>query len=168
MAGLSDGYIYFIESEAAQQNWLHDPDTIVIGNFTEGTHYCKLEFPQSWKKMFNTGMTIIPSGGGTSFQNRPNTRFYSLLSRGIETSRSNGDIVEGFFTIARHTASSIATYKHYYVIVRYTSSDYVLFTDHTGTRREYCKGAVLDGDVSWNEANPQTVILRANFQSIWG
>lgn len=168
MASLSDGYIYFIESEAAQQNWLHDPDNIVIGNFTEGTHYCKLRFPQKWRKAFDTGMTITPSGGGVSYQLRPNRRFYGLLAQGITTSRANGDVVEGFFTINRHTASSATTYKTYYLIIRFGASDYVNFTDEDGNRREYCKGAVVNGDVSWSETDPANVIVRLNFESIWG
>lgn len=168
MAGLSDGYIYFIEAEAAQQNWLHDPDTIVIGNFTEGTHYCKLEIPQKWIKAWSTGMVITPSGGGRSFQLRPNRRFFAIMSQGIKTSIANGDLVEGFFTIDRHTAASASTYKNYYLIIRRGSSDYVKFTDHDSNRREYCKGAVTDGDMTWNENDPQNVIIRVNFQSIWG
>ena len=168
MAGLVDGYIYFIESEAAQQNWLHDPDNIVIGNFTEGTHYCKLEFPQKWVKAFATGMTITPSGGGVSFQLRPNRRYYRALTQGIVTSRANADLVEQFFTIDRHTAASISTYRHYYLIIRFGASDYVKFTDADNNRREYCKGAVTDGEVIWNESDPKNALVRLNFESIWG
>ena len=168
MVALSDGYIYFIESEAAQQNWLHDPDTIVIGNFTEGTHYCKYAFPQKWVKAFATGMVITPSGGGVSFQLRPNRRYYNALAQGILTSRANADLVEKFFMDDRHTAASIASYKTYYLIIRFGASDYVNFTDHDNNRREYCKGAVTSGENIWNENDPANVLVRLNFESIWG
>ena len=170
---LSDGYIYFIESDGGDNDdWIGDhagdPDALDLTNYTEGTEYCKLEFPKRWKKIFNTGMNIYPSGGGVSFQLRPNRRFYQLLSQGIETSRANGDLVEGFFTINRHTASSATTYKDYYVIVRFGASDYVKFTDADGNRKEYCKGAVTGGDVTWTENNPANVIISLSFDSIWG
>ena len=167
---LSDQKIYFLESE--DDDWITDhagdPDAIDLDGFSgEGVDWCKLEMPKMWKKSFGTGMVIVDSGGGYSFQERDNKRFYALLAEGILTSRANGDLVEQFFTNNRHTAAAEATYIQYYMIVRFAASDYVNFTDHVGNRKEYCKGSVLTGDLVWNHLTPQAFLVRLNFRSVW-
>ncbi len=167
---LNDGYIFFIESDAVDnQNWVTvgDPDLINLVNFTEGEDYCKLKLPKEFRKWFTTGMEIVDSGGGNSYQLRWNRRAYKLLSTGIETSRANADLVEGFFMRDRHTSPSPTIYKDYYLIFRFAASDYVNFTDDGGTRREYCRGGVENGEEMWVYDNPKNYILKLNFRSIW-
>lgn len=166
---LEDGHIYFLESDAGNnQNWIAGgATTIDLTNFTEGTEYCKLEMPQRWVKSFNTGMEIINSGAGNSFQLRYARRFYNLLSNGIKTSLTNGDLVEKFFTIDAHTESSSATYKDYYIVIRFSATSFVNFTDQAGSRKDFCKGAVISGSMTWDESSATTVAMRLNFNSIW-
>ena len=166
---LEDGMIYFLESEAGtNQDWIAGgATTIDLTTFTEGTEYCKLPMPRRWVKNFDTGMDIIDSGGGNSFQLRYARRFYNILAEGIETSRANGDLVEKFFTIDAHTEASVSTYNDYYMVIRFTATSFVEFTDQTGARKDFCKGAVKNGSITWVEVNPINVIMRLNFKSIW-
>ena len=172
MAALTEGYIYFIESEAAQQNWLTNPHAIVIGNFTEGTHYCKIELPQQHQKSFVTGIFITDSGAGTSYDYRSNRYSYTLQGRGLVTSKANAALVDKFVMNARHTASATASYFEYYMIIKYATADadtsYEMFTDNAGTQRRYCKGAILNGNFTWNQINPLNMQVVLNFKSKWG
>ena len=172
MTGLTDGYIYFVESESTGgDDWITDhagdPDSLDLDLMTEGTEFCKLQIPERFSKSFVTGMIIVDSGGGNSYQERYERRSYATVTEGIETSRANADLVEQFFTIPRHTASSSTTYKEYYLIIRFGSSNYVNFTDNDGNRKEYCRGAVLSGSVSWFKTRPQVALVKVNFKSIW-
>ena len=168
---LTDGYIYFVESNSDNDDWITDhagdPDSLDLTNYTEGTEYCKLKMPERFVKSFVTGMIIVDSGGGNSYQERYERRSYSILSEGIETSIYNADLVEKFFTIPRHTAASNDTYKEYYLIIRFGASNYVNFTDNDGNRKEYCRGAVLSGSVTWSEAKPSAALVKLTFKSIW-
>jgi hypothetical protein len=168
---LSDGTIYFLESKAAtNQDWVTAGGATFVDltNFTEGTEYCKLSLPSYFKKGWGTGMEIINSGGGNSFQLRYNRRNYFLDFRGFETSVANADKVEQFFMHDNHTASSSSTYVDYYCIIRFTSTIFVNFTDQGGTRRDYCKGASSPGGFSeWNQDTPSIMALSFAFKSLW-
>lgn len=173
MAGLTEGYIYLIESEAADnQNWLTNPHNIVIGNFTEGTDFCKIEIPQQHQKRFTTGITIIDSGAGTSYDDRSNRYSYSLDGQGLLTSKTNAALVDKFIMNSRHVSSSPSTYKYYYMVIKYDTADadasYEMFMDDTGTQRRYCKGAVLSGMYRWVETDPLKNEVMVKFKSCWG
>jgi len=172
MAALTEGYIYFIESEALQQNWLTNPHAIVIGNFTEGTHYCKIEIPTQNKTNGITGIFITDSGAGTSYDYRSNRYSYSNQGQGLITSRANLWLVDQFIMNARHTASADASYYEYYMIVKLDTADanasYEPFTDNTGTQRRYCKGAILNWYRIWNKSDPLNYTLFINWKSKWG
>ena len=172
MAALTEGYVYFIESEAAQQNWLTDPHDIVIGNFTEGTHYCKIELPKQWMRPFTTGIFITDSGSGTSYDFRSERYSYQFKPIGLVTSITNANYVDKFFMNTRHTASSSTSYYEYYMVVKLATADadtsYIMFTDNNGTQRRYCKGAALGGVMTWNHQNPQVYTVSINFKSKWG
>ena len=172
MAGLTEGYIYFIESEVAQQNWLTNPHAIVIGNFTEGTHYCKIELPQQHQKSFTTGVNIIDSGAGTSYDDRTNRYSYAQNAQGLLTTKANAALVDKFIMNSRHVSSADAAHFYYYMIIKYATADadasYEMFTDDTGTQRRYCKGAVLTGNYRWMQSNPLNTQVVLNFKSCWG
>lgn len=167
MAGLTDGYIYLFESEAAQQAWLHTPGDIVIGNFTEGTHYVKLEMPEQHRKTFGTGVVVKTGSGGNEFDLRSSRRWYKLLAQGIETSTANADTIEGFCMSDRHTSGITTTFKRYYLIIRRSATSYVKFTDSGNNRRDYCKGIVLNGEILWTKSKPAVAVIKLDFRSVW-
>ena len=168
MAGLTDGYIYLIESDAGDnQNWLHAPNDIVIGNFTEGTDYVKLQMPSQYKKNFFTGVVVKSGSGGNEYDLRSARRWYKILTQGIETSKTNADLIESFCMSERHTSGLTTTFVRYYLIIRESSTVYVKFTDSGGTRRDYCKGIVLGGDVTWTKSRSLVAVIKLDFRSVW-
>lgn len=168
------GYIYLIEAAGdlgAKTNWITagsgDPDTIDIEQFTEGLTYCKIEMPEMFRKSFVTGITVEDGGGGISFDRRFERRAYAILASGISTTRANGDKVEQFCMAPRHTSGSSAVYKNYYLIFYFAVNDHGPFTDASGNRKSYCKGAVLNGSIIWNKSNPLLYTIKLNWRSVW-
>lgn len=167
MAGLTPGKIYFIESEAAQQNWLHDPDNIVIGNFTEGIHYIQIDIPRNFTRVSQTGIVVTPSGAGKSFAERNESRFYRALQRGIQTSLANANIIDKFVMAPRHTSGAIGIYKDYYLIVYFGTNLHLEFTDSDGTPRSYCKGVILKATTVWIDSESLIFLVRFQWESEW-
>ena len=166
------GYIYLIESDGTDNDdWITDhagdPDLLDLDQYTEGTEYCKIEMPQQFKKNFTTGIVVTDASGAISFERRWEKRAYSVMSRGINTSRANGDLVEQFLTAPRHSAGSTTTYHTYYLIFYFGVDDHVPFTDSAGNRKSYCKGVVTNGSLLWNESMPNTYIISLNWRSVW-
>ena len=164
-----NGYIYFIESDAAQNiNWVPTVDNIILSVlYTEGTEYVKLQMPEQLKIAFKTGIIVTDSGGGSSFDYRPNRRAYQTLAQGIETSRANAATVRNFFMLDRHTSGAAATFKRYYMVVKYGTTTYEPFINAAGTSVDYCKGVILDGYTIWNEDDPLVATVYLNWRSVW-
>ena len=167
--GLTVGYIYFLESDAGDnQNWIAGgASTIDLTNFTEGTEFCKLEIPQRWRKQFSTGIVVTDAGGGTSFDFRSAKRGYTLLSEGVESSTTNADLVEKFFLIDRHTSGASATFKEYFMVIINDTAGYVTFIDASNAVKTFCPVRASGGEIVWNENSSQTVIFRVNVRSVW-
>jgi len=163
------GYVYFLESNAADNiNWVPTVDNIILSVlYTEGTEYCKLQLPEELRISFNTGIIVDDAGGGEGFDFRTNRRFFEVLAKGIETSRANAATVRNFFMLDRHTVGTAATFKRYYMVVKYGTTTYEPFVDHTSTVRDYCKGVVLNGDSMWRADTPLIAIVRLNWHSTW-
>lgn len=165
MAGVTIGYFYFIESEVAQQNWIAGgADTIVIGNFTEGTHYVKLAIPKDMQKRFKTGITVAHLGG-VDFEVFWGNRAYNVLSEGIETSRANADLIEKFLMADRHTIE--ASFVQYYLVAKYDATHFWEFTNHDNERKDYCRGYILDGAIIWSDTENPNAVIRLNWHSVW-
>jgi hypothetical protein len=164
-----NGYIYFLESEAATNiNWVPTVDNIILAAlYTEGTEYVKLQIPESLKVAFKTGIIVIDSGGGSSFDYRPNRRAYNVLARGIETSRTNAATVRNFFMLDSHTSGAAATFKRYYMVIKYGTTTYEKFINAAGTAVDYCKGVVLDGYTTWRDDEPLVATVHLNWRSVW-
>ena len=162
------GYMYFLESDAVLNiNWVPTVDNIILGAlYTEGTEFVKLQIPQHYKIPFVTGIVIKASGAGSSFDERNAARFYNLLANGIETTRANAERVMNFFMLDRHTSGASAVYKQIYLVVKH-SSGYVQFVDASSTARDYCKGAVMGGELDWDESDPLRATIRLNWGSVW-
>ena len=163
------GYLYIIESNAADNiNWVPTVDNIILSAlYTEGTEYVKLQIPQKYRIQFKTGIIVYDSGGGSSFDYRPNRRAYMMLAEGIETSRDNAETIRNFFMLDRHTSGAAATFKRLHLIIKYGTTDYEKFIDAGGTARDYCTGVVLDGETTWDEDEPQVAMVRLNWRSVW-
>ena len=163
------GYIYILESDAADNiNWVHTVDNIILGAlYTEGTEYIKLEIPRKYKIAFKTGITVTDSGAGSSFDRRAARRAYLMLANGIETSRSNAAVVRNFFMLDRHTSGAAATFKRYYLVIKWGATDYEPFIDASSMSRDYCKGVVIDGETEWSEDEPLVATVRLNWRSVW-
>ena len=164
-----NGYIYFLESDAALNiNWVPTVDNIILGVlYTEGEEYVKMQLPENFKAKFKTGITVVDSGSGSSFDFRPNRRAYNLLARGIETSVANAATVMNFFMLDRHTSGASATFKRYYMVIKFGTTTYFPFIDSGSTSRDYCKGVVIDGAVDWREDEPLVATVRLNWRSVW-
>ena len=141
---LVDGYIYFLESDAVRnQNWVPTvADIDLAGNYTEGTHFCKLKLPKQWIKKMATGISIDDASGGKGYMTRTSRKSYIVTIIALEVIGAVAKLIETFFMSAAHTASSSTTFKQYYLIIRRSVSDYEEFTDASDTRQDYCKGAV--------------------------
>ena len=169
---LSDGFIYFVESEAVGgDDWINDhagdPDAIDLDAMTEGTEYCKLEIPRRFRIQFNTGIVVTDAGGGTSFDDRASKRGFTMLNEGVSTTRANANLITKFFMIDRHTSGLSATFKNYYLIIRFAASDYIEFIDHNNASKEYCPVRVSNGETIWDNSAPATSTIRINCRSIW-
>ena len=167
---LTDGNIYFLESDAANDTWITDhgdPDNIDLTSYTEGTEYCKLPLPRRIQKSFTTGIQVMDPGGGTSVQVNWQKKVYQVLAEGIETSVANANTVEKFFMTEAHTISD-TTYKDYYLVCKFGTNSYIDFTDDSGNRKQYCKGAVLTGMCTWVQESPLTMVVSLQWRSIWG
>ena len=173
MATLTPGYIYFIESDAGDnQNWLTvstppDPEDIVIGDFEEGTDFCKLEIPSNFRIQGVTGLTVTHVGGASSYMLRYNKRAYRIMNQGIETSRANAILVTDFIMHDRHTASASATFKQYYLVIKEATDAYEKFVDQADVSQKYCKGVILNFSKTWSESDPITRMIQINWESTW-
>lgn len=171
MAGdLKPGYIYFIEKEAAQQNWAHEPDDIVIGNFTEGTHYCKFKWPKGWRVMGKTGTVVTTLGGSIQYSLRSAKRYYIGGCNGIVTTIANANLMDSFIMSDRHTSGASATFKPYYLICYHglNSSNLVpKFTDHNSTQRAYCRCEIIDWQRVWADVEHNWEKVNIKFVSVW-
>jgi hypothetical protein len=168
---LTSGYIYFIESDAGDnQNWLHDPENIDLDNFTEGTDYCKIEIPEQLRVRFGTGIEVTDSGGGTSYDFRSNRKGYVPVLRGLVTSRANLRYIDSFIMMDRHTSGSSATFVRIYMIIKFAANDYFPFVDADDTQREYCRGVIpkAGGEYVWTASSPHTITINLNWRSVWG
>lgn len=160
------GYIYFVESNTV--NWVPTVDNIILASFTgEGIDYVKLPIPKNYKVKFKTGIIVTDSGAGSSFDDRTNRRAYALLTNGIETSISNAERVMNFFMLDRHTSGASATYKQVYMVIKYGATSYVQFIDSSSTVRDYCKGAITDGEYVWDVDTSLIATIKLNWRSVW-
>ena len=169
---LTPGYIYFIESKSGVDDWITDhagdPDLIDLDNFGgEGLDYCKIQIPLDFQKAWNTGVRVSDMVGGRSYDIRWMKRFYQTMSRGIETSLANADLIEEFMMSNRHTAGDSATFNRYYMIVYFGVNLHLKFTDADGNRQSYCKGIALGGLIGWIDRRSLTAKIQVNFRSVW-
>lgn len=162
------GYIYVLESNEDNVSWVPTVDNIVLGAlYTEGEEYVKLQIPQDFKVKGKTGIVVVDSGGGHSYDDRPNKRAYAVLANGIETTIANGMQVANFFMLDRHCSGAEAVFKRYYLVIRLFDGTYVPFIDQNSDPQDYCKGVVLDWEVDWDEGDNQRVTVRLNWRSVW-
>jgi len=169
---LTPGYIYLIESDDTDNDdWIADhggdPDHLDLTDYIEGEEYCKIEMPSNFIKNFITGIKVVDVSGGTSFDTKFEKRAYQTLANGLSTSRANGELVEQFIMAPRHTSGDSSVYKDYYLIFYFGVDDHVQFTDASGNRKSYCKGAVLSGSMIWVESMPGLYTLKLIWRSIW-
>ena len=166
---LLDGYIYFLESDAVRnQNWAPTVANIDLAtNYTEGLEFCKLKLPKQWIKKMGTGITIDDASGGSSYMTRTSRKSYLCTIIALEVVGSDVEKIEQFIMDADHTASSGSTFKQYYMIIRRSVSDYELFTDASDTRQDYCKGAILEFEITWHESQSRVATIRIMFRSNW-
>ena len=164
---LTTGYIYILESDAGRnQNWIAGgPGTIDLDSFTEGTEYCKLEIPRKFVKGFSTGVQVMDGGGGSSVQVNWDKRVFTIQATGIEASIANAEKFDQFTMLKEHTDEDV--YVDYYLVIKYGTTSYVKFTDFGGTRRDYCKGVIVNGSIMWLEQENQTAIVQLQWRSVW-
>lgn len=168
---LTPGYIYILESDAVRnQNWVPTVANIgLVANFTEGTDFCKLKIPKQWTKGGTTGITADDASGGKTYVTRTSRKSYKITIQGIEVVGSDADNIEKFIMSAAHTATSVSTFKYYYLIIMRSATDYEEFTDDGGTRRDYCKIVITpDWRIVWNEAKSRVANVLINCRSAWG
>lgn len=169
---LTAGKIYFIEAAGdlgAQTDWIAaggDPDTIDLDQFTEGLRYFEINIPEGFTRNSFSGAVITPSGSGTSFDLRDESRFYRALMLGVQTSLANANLVDKFVMSKRHTAGD-GTFVRYFMVVYFGTNNHLEFTDHLDTRRSYCKGIIMSASIQWFHRDNLNFILRINWESVW-
>lgn len=162
MAGITAGYIYLFEMEAAQQDWNYDADAIVIGNFTEGTHYCKFKIPTRVNVNLVVPIKVRDFSGKNSFHKKLNMRYYIVQCNTTINSRTDLALIEKF--IGTHCAPADSDY---YLIIMYASGDYYTFLDSTDTARECCKGNAHVASTGWDNGESLVYRMRFAFRSEW-
>lgn len=168
---LTDGRIYFIESDAGNQDWITnnsgDPDLIDLDLFTEGLDYVSIPIPRGFSRTSITGVVVTPSGGGKSFDQRNATRFYKLLQRGFVSSLANANLIDKFAMSDRHVSGAIAVFKRYYAITYFGTNSHLEFTDADDNRKSYCRGIILRVVTQWLELNSLRFMVIIDWDSVW-
>ncbi len=119
---LTDGKIYFLESENGIEDWITDhggdPDLIDLSQFTaEGTDWVSINIPRGFAIRSSTGIVVTASGGGASFDERSAKRFYKALQQGIQTSLANANLVDKFAMSNRHTSEFCVRYQFLFQVL---------------------------------------------------
>ena len=168
---LTFGRIYFIESDAGNQDWITnnagDPDAIDLDNFTEGLDYIRIVIPRGFTRSSFTGALVTPTGGGKSFDQRNAARFTKLLQRGFTTTLAIANLIDKFIMSDRHTSGAIAVFKRYYAIAYFGTNNHLEFTDPSDNRKSYCKGIILSGITQWLATDSLDFLVRINWDSVW-
>ena len=167
---LTAGRVYFIESDAGNQDWITaggDPDVIDLDNFTEGVDYVEINMPEGFAVTGDTGAIVTPSGAGKSYDQRSARRFYKALQRGIATSIANSNLVDKFAMSDRHTSGASATFVRYFMICYLGVNSHLEFTDPNDNRKSYCRGIILNCVRQWFSRDPANILLRINWDSVW-
>ena len=168
---LTFGRIYFIESDAGNQDWITnnagDPDAIDLDNFTEGLDYVSILLPRGFTRSSFTGPIVTPSGGGKSFDQRNATRFYKLLQRGFTSTLANANLIDKFAMSDRHTSGASAIFKRYYAIIYFGTNSHLEFTDGNDNRKSYCRGIILTVITQWLASDSLDFLVRINWDSVW-
>jgi len=85
---LTPGRFFLIESDDTDNDdWITDhggdPDLLDLSTFTLGSEYCYILMPLRWTQMGNTGIVVKPAGGGGSFDEREEKRWYMILAKHV-------------------------------------------------------------------------------------
>lgn len=123
--------------------------------------------PEGFSTTGFTGAIVTPSGAGQSYDKREARRFYKALERGISTSIANGNLVDKFVMSDRHTTGASATFVRYYLIAYFGTNSHLEFTDHNDVRQSYCKGIVISITRQWFSRDPQNIMVRLKWDSVW-
>jgi hypothetical protein len=172
---LSDGRIYLIESDAADnQNWVPTPSNIDLDNFTEGTDFCQLKIPQRTTQRGYTGILIQDASGGAGFMTRSYRRGYLVTIMSNELFETEAYLIDKFIMNDRHVATSTSTYTNYYLVICRdqddTSYGYAKYTNSAGSQVNYLKGAIPnDGgyECTWTEGQNLRAQIKIVFKSAW-
>lgn len=144
MAGVSPYTLYLFESDGVgNQDWVPTVANIVIGNFTEGEDYCKMDFPYRKQKRFYTGLKINDLANAKSFILKKGKRGYLFTVRAKCYTKASSDYVDEMLMRNEHVRAS--DYEDYYMVLVHAATVYEKFTSHNGTRRDYLQCGILDG-----------------------
>lgn len=173
--GLTPGCIYFIESDSGDNSdWITDhsgdPDLIDFDtdNFTEGTEYCKLLIPETFRQRLNSGIVTTASGGAKSFSIMNEKRWYQVLAGGIETTRANAKLVHDFFAAPRHTSGDKTNvYVDYYLIIYFGTNDHIPFMNASGVSKSYCPVDYSWVDILWSNTRNTLTKITIQVTSVW-
>ena len=137
---------YLFESDSVgNQDWVPTVSNIVIGNFTEGEDYCKMDFPFRFTKTFYTGLKITDLANATSFIMKKGKRGYLFNAQGKCYSKASADYIDEMLMRNEHVKA--ADYEDYYLVLVHAATVYEKFTDHSGTRRDYLQCGIMDGKI---------------------
>lgn len=147
MAGVSPRTLYLFESDATRnQNWVPTVANIVIGNFTEGEDYCKMDYPYRKQKRFYTGLKITDLASATSIILKKGKRGYLFTIKAKCYTKASSDYIDQFLLANEHVRAT--NYEDYYMVLVHDAGTYEKFTDDNGTRRDYLQCGILDGTIT--------------------
>jgi len=133
--------------------------------FTEGTEYAEISKILGYGQGFITGIKPTDVGSGRTFDLKMGLRSYLFPVRGLVSSLASANLLQKMCMIARHTETT--GFKRYYLIIKFATNSYVEFIDHNGNVREYCKGIVLRGRITWSDSDPLIWNVSLTFRSVW-
>lgn len=147
MTGVSARALYLIESDATNNvNWVPTVANIDLELYTEGTEYCKMDYPPRKQKRFYTGLKISDLANAKSFIMKKGKRGYLFNVQAKVYTKASSDFIDQFLLANNHVRAS--NYEDYYLVLVHDSGTYEKFTDNGGTRRDYLQCGILDGIIT--------------------
>lgn len=160
---LSNG-IYIID--ATSQAWLHDPESIDLDNYTEGTDYIYFEKVLNYEPKNAADFAVDDYPLGSSFALPIEERMVATKWNAIFEidDIATVNLMRKFFN--SHTNFSD---PQLYMIIKHGTNNYVTFTDsaiNSRAQREYCKG-IFQNFSSPYDSEEMFYFITAVFRSVW-
>ncbi len=160
---LSNG-IYIID--ASSQAWLHDPESIDLDNYTEGTDYIYFEKVLGFDPKNAANFEVEDFPGGVGFALPIEERMVGIKWNTIYSGDERATVNKMRHFFNTHTKFSD---PQLFLIIKHDTNNYDTFTDTAANDRairEYCKG-IFQSFSSPYDSEEMFYSINAVFRSVW-